>query len=170
MNTRTINGHIEDLHMAGGVVYLNGHVNDLHMNNGVVYNYGHIDDLHQNGGIHYENNRQKQSQSASIIYRDRIVYKDRVVYRDRVVEKEVVKWKYRDREKVVYRDNDETDHLRDLLDAAMEVNRRQAERIKEMERIISEHHEAKTSDPWDVEPTKADCKRLLKQFDLFTYK
>ena len=162
MNNRTINGHIEDLHMAGGVVYLNGHVEDLHMNNGVVYNYGHIDDLHQNGGIHYENNRQQQPQSASIIYRDR------VVYRDRVMEKEVVKWKYRDREKVVFRDNDETAHLRDLLEAALEVNRRQAERIKEMERIISEHREAKTSDPWNVEPTKADCKRLLKQFDLFT--
>lgn len=167
MNTRTINGHIEDLHMAGGVVYVNGHVGDLHMNNGVLYNYGHVDDLHQNGGIHYENNRQQQphqSQAASIIYRDR------VVYRERVVEKEVVKWKYRDREKIVFRDNDETAHLRDLLDAAMEVNRRQAERIKEMERIISEHREAEIEDPWDVEPTKADCKRLLKQFDLFTYK
>ena len=44
------------------------------------------------------------------------------MYRDRIVEKEVVKWKYRDREKIVYRDNDETAHLRDLLDAAMEVN------------------------------------------------
>lgn len=166
MNTRTINGHIEDLHMAGGVVYVNGHVNDLHMNNGVVYNYGHVDDLHQNGGIHYENNRQQQPQSANIIYRDR----EKVVYRDRVVEKEVVKWKYRDREKIVYRDNDETAHLRDLLDAAMEVNRRQAERIKEMERIISEHREAETSDPWDVRPTRAECERLLKQFDLFICK
>lgn len=166
MNTRTINGHIEDLHMAGGVVYVNGHVEDLHMNGGVVYNYGHVDDLHQNGGIHYEDNRQQQPQSANIIYRDR----EKIVYRDRVVEKEVVKWKYRDREKIVYRDNDETAHLRDLLDAAMEVNRRQAERIKEMERIISEHREAKVEDPWDVEPTKADCKRLLKQFDLFTNK
>ena len=137
----TFNEHIEDLHMAGGVVYINGHVEDLHMNGGVVYNYGHVDDLHQNGGIHYENNRQQQSQSANIIYRDR--------------------------EKVVYRDNDETAHLRDLLDAAMEVNRRQAERIKEMERIISEHREAETSDPWDVRPTRAECERLLKQFDLF---
>jgi len=166
MNTRTINGHIEDLHMAGGVVYVNGHVNDLHMNGGVVYNYGHVDDLHQNGGIHYENNRQQQPQSANIIYRDR----EKVVYRDRVVEKEVVKWKYRDREKFVFRDNDETAHLRDLLDAAMEVNRRQAERIKEMERIISEHREAETNDPWDVRPTREDCKRLLKQFDLFICK
>lgn len=165
MNTRTINGHIEDLYLTGGVVYINGHVDDLHMNGGVVNNYGHVDDLHQNGGIHNEN----KSQGEKIIYRDNVVYRDRIVYRDRVVEKEVVKWKYSDREKVVYRDNDETAHLRDLLDAAIEVNHRQAERIKELERIIIEHREADTFNPWDsVRPTKADCERLLRQFDLFT--
>lgn len=155
MQARTINGHIEDLHMAGGMAYINGHVEDLHMNGGVVYNYGHVDDIHQNGGIQY-GTRQQQPQT-------------RVVYRDRVVEKrvEVVKWKYRDREKIVYRDNGETAHVRDLLDAAMEVNRRQAERIKELERIISEHCEAMTTDPWDVRPTRGDCEQLLKQFDIF---
>ena len=153
----TFNEHIEDLHMAGGVVYINGHVEDLHMNGGVVYNYGHVDDLHQNGGVQYGTSQQQPQ--------------TRVVYRDRVVEKrvEVVKWKYRDREKIVYRDNNETAHVRDLLDAAMEVNRRQAERIKELERIISEHREAETTDPWDVRPTRADCERLLKQFDIFTH-
>lgn len=141
MQERTISGHIEDLHMAGGVAYIHGHVEDLHMNGGVVYNYGHIDDLHQNGGIQY-GTRQQQPQT-------------RVVYRDR--------------EKIVYRDNNETAHVRDLLDAAMEVNRRQAERIKELERIISEHREAETPDPWDVQPTQADCERLLKQLDIFTH-
>ena len=109
MDTRTINGHIEDLHMNGGVVYVNGHVEDLHLNGGVVYNYGRVDDLHQNGGINYGSSNKQQTQ-------------EKVVYRDCIVEKEVVKWKYRDREKIVYRDNDETAHLRDLLDAAMEVN------------------------------------------------
>lgn len=143
--------------MAGGVAYIQGHVEDLHMNGGVVYNYGHVDDLHQNGGFQY-GTCQQQPQT-------------RVVYRDRVVEKrvEVVKWKYRDREKIVYRENNETAHVRDLLDAAMEVNRRQAERIKELERIISEHLEAETPDPWDVRPTRADCERLLKQLDIFTH-
>ncbi len=142
--------------MAGGVVYINGRVEDLHMNGGVVYNYGHVDDIHQNGGIQY-GTREQQSQT-------------RVEYRDRVVEKrvEVVQVVYRDREKIVYRDNNETAHVRDLLDAAMEVNRRQAERIKELERIISEHREAETPDPWDVKPTRADCERLLKQLDIFT--
>ena len=134
--------------MTGGVAYIKGHVNDLHMNGGVVYNYGRVDDLHQNGGVHYDF-CQQQPQT-------------RVVYRDRVVENrvEVVKWKYRD--------NEETVHVRELLDAAMEVNRRQAERIKELERIISEHRETENSDPWDVQPTPADCERLLKQFDIFT--
>ena len=143
--------------MAGGVAYINGHVEVLQMNGGVVYNNGHIDNMHQNGGTQY-GTRQQQPQT-------------RVEYRDRVVEKrvEVVKWKYRDREKIVYRDNGETAHVRDLLDAAMEVNRRQAERIKELERIISEHREAETTDPWDVRPTRADCERLLKQFDIFTH-
>ena len=142
--------------MAGGVVYINGHVDDLRMNGGVVYNYGHVDDIHQNGGVQYGTLQQPQT---------------RVEYRDRVVEKrvEVVKVVYRDREKIVYRDNNETAHVRDLLDAAMEVNRRQAERIKELERIISEHREAETPDPWDVRPTRADCERLLKQFDIFTH-
>ena len=142
--------------MAGGVAYIQGHVEDLHMNGGVVYNYGHIDDMHQNGGIQYGTSQRQQPQT-------------RVEYRDRVVEKrvEVVKFVNRDREKIVYRDNNETAHVRDLLDAAMEVNRRQAERIKELERIISEHREAETPDPWDVKPTRADCERLLKQFDIF---
>lgn len=81
--------------MAGGVAYIQGHVEDLHMNGGVVYNYGRIDDMHQNGGIQYATRQQPQT---------------RVVYRDR--------------EKIVYRDNNETSHVRDLLDAAMEVNRR----------------------------------------------
>lgn len=144
--------------MAGGVAYINGHVEVLQMNGGVVYNYGHIDNMHQNGGTQYGTSQQQQPQT-------------RVVYRDRVVEKrvEVVKWKYRDREKIVYRDNGETAHVRDLLDAAMEVNRRQAERIKELERIISEHREAETTDPWDVRPTRADCERLLKQLDIFIH-
>ena len=142
--------------MAGGVAYIQGHVEDLHMNGGVVYNYGHVDDIHQNGGIQY-GTREQQPQT-------------RVVYRDRVVEKrvEVVKFVNRDREKIVYRDNNETAHVRDLLDAAMEVNRRQAERIKELERIISEHREAETPDPWDVRPTRTDCERLMKQLDIFT--
>ena len=142
--------------MAGGVAYIQGHVEDLHMNGGVVYNYGHVDDIHQNGGIQY-GTREQQPQT-------------RVEYRDRVVEKrvDVVQVVYRDREKIVYRDNNETAHVRDLLDAAMEVNRRQAERIKELERIISEHREAETPDPWDVKPTRADCERLMKQFDIFT--
>ena len=155
MDTRTINGHIEDLHMNGGVVYVNGHVEDLHLNGGVVYNYGRVDDFHQNGGINYGSSSKQQKTQ------------EKVVYRDRIVEKEVVKWKYRDREKIVYRDNNETAHLRDLLDAAMEVNHRQAERIKELERIISEHRESEIPCPWDVRPTKSDCERLLKRFDLF---
>ena len=148
MQTQIISGYSEELRMTGGVAYIKGHVNDLHMNGGVVYNYGRVDDLHQNGGVHYDF-CQQQPQT-------------RVVYRDRVVENrvEVVKWKYRD--------NEETVHVRELLDAAMEVNRRQAERIKELERIISEHREAETTDPWDVQPTPADCERLLKQFDIFT--
>lgn len=157
MQAQTFSGHIEDLHMAGGVVYINGRVEDLHMNGGVVYNYGHVDDIHQNGGIQY-GTREQQSQT-------------RVEYRDRVVEKrvEVVQVVYRDREKIVYRDNNDTAHVRDLLDAAMEVNRRQAERIRELERIISEHREVEAPDPWDVQPTRADCERLLKQLDIFTH-
>lgn len=136
------------MHIAGGMVYINGQVGDLHLNGGVVYDYGQIGIFHQNGGVLYDF-CQQQPQT-------------RVVYRDRIVENrvEVVKWKYRD--------NEETAHVRELLDAAMEVNRRQAERIKELERIISEHREAENPDPWDVQPTQADCEQLLKQFDIFT--
>ena len=153
MGKRIISGHIEDLHVDGGVAYVNGHVEDLHMNGGVIYNYGHIDNHHQNGGVNFGAQQP-----------------ERVVYRDRVVEKrvEVVKWKYIDREKIVYRDNDETAHLRDLLDAALEVNHRQADRIAALEYVISKRREAAMPDPWDMEPTKKDCKKLLKQFRIFT--
>ena len=150
MQTQTISGQIEDLHIAGGMVYINGQVEDLHMNGGMLYNYGQIGDLHQNGGVQYGTCRQQQQPQERVVYRDRVI-ENRV---------EVVKWKYRD--------NEETAHVRELLDAAMEVNRRQAERIKELERIISEHREAETPDPWDVHPTRADCKRLLKQLNIFT--
>ena len=150
MQTQTISGQIEDLHIAGGMVYINGQVEDLHMNGGMLYNYGQIGDLHQNGGVQYGTCRQQQQPQERVVYRDRIV-ENRV---------EVVKWKYRD--------NEETAHVRELLDAAMEVNRRQAERIKELERIISEHREADNTDPWDVQPTQSDCEQLLKQFDIFT--
>ena len=150
MQTQTISGQIEDLHIAGGMVYINGQVEDLHMNGGMLYNYGQIGDLHQNGGVQYGTCRQQQQSQERVVYRDRVI-ENRV---------EVVKWKYRD--------NEETAHVRDLLDAAMEVNRRQAERIKELERILSEHREAETTDPWDVQPTPADCEQLLKQFDIFT--
>ena len=150
MQTQTISGQIEDLHIAGGMVYINGQVEDLHMNGGMLYNYGQIGDLHQNGGVQYGTCRQQQQPQERVVYRDRVI-ENRV---------EVVKWKYRD--------NEETAHVRELLDAAMEVNRRQAERIKELERIISEHREADNTDPWDVQPTQADCEQLLKQFDIFT--
>lgn len=150
MQTQTISGQIEDLHIAGGMVYINGQVEDLHMNGGMLYNYGQIGDLHQNGGVQYGTCRQQQQPQERVVYRDRVI-ENRV---------EVVKWKYRD--------NEETAHVRELLDAAMEVNRRQAERIKELERIISEHREAEIADPWGVQPTQADCEQLLKQFDIFT--
>ena len=152
MQAQTINGQIENLHIAGGEVYINGQVEDLYVNDGMVFNYGQIGDIQMNDGFQC-NVSQQQPQPQP---------QTRVVYRDRVVENrvEVVKWKYRD--------NEETAHVRDLLDAAMEVNRRQAERIKELERIISEHREAETTDPWDVQPTQADCEQLLKQFGVFT--
>ena len=150
MQTQTISGQIEDLHIAGGMVYINGQVEDLHMNGGMLYNYGQIGDLHQNGGVQYGTCRQQQQPQERVVYRDRVI-ENRV---------EVVKWKYRD--------NEETAHVRELLDAAMEVNPRQAECIKELERILSEHREAENPDPWDVQPTQADCEQLLKQFDIFT--
>ena len=150
MQTQTISGQIEDLHIAGGMVYINGQVEGLHMNGGMLYNYGQIGDLHQNGGVQYGTCRQQQQPQERVVYRDRVI-ENRV---------EVVKWKYRD--------NEETAHVRELLDAAMEVNRRQAERIKELERIISEHREIENPDPWDVQPTPADCEQLLRQFDIFT--
>lgn len=144
--SQSITGHIEELHVSGGEVNIYGHVNDLHMSGGKVYNYGKIDDFH---GARY----------TQTIPQVKIEYRDRV--------KEVIKWKYRDREKIVYRDNDDTAHLRDLLEAAMEVNRRQAERIKELEKTISEHREAQMPDPWNIRPTKMDCERVLKQYDIF---
>lgn len=150
MQTQTISGHVENLRITGGMVYINGHVDDFHMNGGMVYNYGQVGDFHQNGGVQYGTGRQQSQPQVRVVYRDRVV-ENRV---------EVVKWKYRD--------NEETAHLRELLDVAMEVNRRQAERIKELERIISEHRETENPDPWDVQPTQANCEQLLKQFDIFT--
>ena len=88
MQTQTISGQIEDLHIAGGMVYINGQVEDLHMNGGMLYNYGQIGDLHQNGGVQYGTCRQQQQPQERVVYRDRVI-ENRV---------EVVKWKYRDNE------------------------------------------------------------------------
>lgn len=153
MNT-SINGHLENLKMYGGVTYIQGHVDDLWLYGGVVYNSGHIDYQHNIGGGQPEPPREK------------------IVYRDRVVEKEVEVVKYRDRlvekEKIVYRDSPDTAEVRERLDAALEVNHQQAKRIRELERIISQHRESKTKDPWDIKPTPAECEQLLRQFDIFT--
>lgn len=153
MNT-VINGHLENLNMNGGVTYIQGHVDDLWVYGGVVYNSGHIDFQHTIGGS------QPQPPREKIVYRDRVVEKkvEVVKYRDRVVEKE----------KIVYRDRPGVEHLQEQLDAALEVNRRQAERIRKLEQIIRKHREAKTKDPWDIQPTPAECEQLLKQFDIFT--
>ena len=153
MNT-SINGHLENLHMNGGVTYIQGHVDDLWLYGGVVYNSGHIDYQHNIGGAQPEPPREK------IVYRDRVVEKkvEVVKYRDRVVEKE----------KIVYRDSPDTAEVRERLDAALEVNHQQAERIRELERIVRNQRGRKPDDPWDVEPTKKDCTSLLKQFDIFT--
>ena len=151
-DTTRITGNVENLQMNGGVAYIHGHVDDLWVHGGVVYNYGHIDFHHTFGDA------QPQPPREKIVYRDRVVEKEKVVYRDRVVEKE----------KIVYRDSPDTAEVRERLDAALEVNRRQARRIRELERIISKHREAKTKDPWDVQPTTDECEQLLKQFDIFT--
>ena len=34
---------------------------------------------------------------------------------------------------------------------------------------VRRFREAETPDPWDVQPTRSDCERLLKQFDIFTH-
>ena len=147
-----MNGHLEVFSLYGGNANFQGHVNNLHMYGGSAHIYGHVDCLVQHGGTIHDNNIQMQHQPI-------------VKYRDRVVK--VVKWRYKTKEKIVYKDNDETARLRELLDAVMEVNHSQAARIKELERIISEHRETEIPDQWNVKPTKADCERLLKQFDMF---
>lgn len=124
------------------------------MNGGVAYIQGHVDDLWVHGGVVYNyghidfqhNIGGEQAQQP----------REKIVYRDRVVEKE----------KIVYRDSPGVEHLKELL----EVNHRQAERIRKLERIISKHREAKTKDPWDIQPTPAECEQLLRQFDIFTEK
>lgn len=154
MDPTRITGNVENLHMSGGVAYIHGHIDDLWVQGGVVYNYGHIDFQHTFGGA------QPQPPREKIVYRDRVVEKkvEVVKYRDRVVEKE----------KIVYRDSPDTAEVRERLEAALEANSRQADRIRELEQIISKHREAKTKDPWDIQPTPAECEQLLRQFDIFT--
>ena len=154
MDPTRITGNVENLQMNGGVAYIHGHVDDLWVHGGVVYNYGNIDFQHTFGDA------QPQPPREKIVYRDRVVEKkvEVVKYRDRVVEKE----------KIVYRDSPDTVEVRERLEAALEVNRRQADRIRKLEQIISKHREAKTKDPWDIQPTPDECEQLLRQFDIFT--
>ena len=126
-----------------GVTNLFGTVRDLYMNGGQLINHGTIYFVHQKGGVCYE--RQPEG---------KVVERIKVEYRDRIV----------------YKESPEHEELCKRLEAALDVNRKMAEKIRYLERVISEYKEKDEQRAWDNEPpSKAVCKRLLRQFDLLKY-
>lgn len=55
----------------------------------------------------------------------------------------------------------------EMLQMVMDVNREQAKRIKELEQGVIDDYMRQQIDPWDMRPTKEQCKELLKQFSCF---
>lgn len=55
----------------------------------------------------------------------------------------------------------------EMLQMVMDVNREQAKRIKELEQGVIDDYMHQQIDPWDMRPTKEQCKELLKQFRCF---
>lgn len=133
----------KDVCISGGVIYLCGDVENLHITGGAAHISGDVEHMELYGGV----------VKPRVAYHDRVV--EKVIFREKIVEKEVA------------RDDEDIDELRRRLDAALMVNRRQAERIYNLECIIREHREKDIPCPWDVRPTRADCERLMKEFDLF---
>ena len=134
-----------------GTTNLYGNVQDLYMYGGMLANYGTIARVHHKGGYCCFT---RPKGGEKVVFQDRVVekvvYKDRIVYRDRVV--------------------DDYEELRLRLEAALDVNRKMAEKIRYLERFISEYKEKDEQCAWDNEPpSKAVCKRLLRQFDLLKY-
>ena len=143
MGNYYINGHTDKLEFHGCNVYVAGHTDQLTCNSCNVYNTGHVDILKNNDG-------------SKVEYRDRVKVEEKIVYKDRI------KWK----EKIVYKDKpaEEYNDLRDKVNILMEVNKESAKRIRQLERIIEKHTREGT---WDIEPTKAEIKKITKDLHIF---
>lgn len=146
-------------------VRISGHCADLTLRDCCVTIVGMVDNLYctncdiKNAGTIKLKSLIVNKTNTQTVYRDRIVEVEKPVYRDKIV--------YRDRP-VPFAPPEPIDTWRDRVDALLEVNRAQAQRIAELERIIDEGREGKTEDPWlSQKPTKADCARVLKQLNIY---
>ena len=67
----------------------------------------------------------------------------------------------------IQRDEEKVRHTEELLQYALEVNREQAKRIRELESGVCDRYLQSQIDPWDIKPTKAQCAELLDTFNSY---
>jgi len=166
-------------------VAVNGTVMRLELKDAEVINYGTI--MHLTGSnVTVSNNGTIMHNSGTVGTGVRIVYRDRYITNQQTEEtiKKLEK-ELEDTKKKLAAANRETrrlsqqirefeiapkqdEQLRDAeekLELVIEVNRKQANRIKELERGVCDAYLRQQIDPWDIKPTKEQCQRLLRDID-----
>ena len=168
-------------------VVINGTVMRMDADNAEVINYGTI--MHLSGSnLNVRNNGtiMHGGGQTKIIYRDRV----RNCYmpdpeqekKTRMLESELKRAKtelekaYKEIESLrqhlaekseIQRDEEKARHTEELLQYALEVNREQAKRIRELESGVCDRYLQSQIDPWDIKPTKAQCAELLNTFNSY---
>lgn len=134
-----------------GNYYINGHTDKLELQGCNVYVCGHTDKLTCNscnvynaGHVDILKKNDESKVEEKIVYKDRIKWKEKIVYKDKPAQ--------------------EYNDLRDKVNILMAVNKESAKRIRQLERIIEKHTREGT---WDIEPTKAEIKKITKDLHIF---
>ena len=130
-----------------GNYYINGHTDKLEFHGCNVYVAGHTDQLTCNSCNVYNTGHVdilKNNDGSKVEYRDRVKVEEKIVYKDKPAQ--------------------EYNDLRDKVNILMNVNKESAKRIRQLERIIEKHTREGT---WDIEPTKAEIKKITKDLHIF---
>lgn len=167
---RVIHGTVMRMDVQGGVVKCHGTIMNLYGSNIQLENHGTI--MNNHGTL----------VGGGVVYRDKIVYRDRVIVAHDVKQEELDMLRKRiqaltaensslrcevrrmECERAEYHSRKDAE---ELLEIAMDVNRRQAQRIKELEKGIADDWLRGQIDPWDIKPTKEQCRKLLEKFSSF---
>ena len=167
MDKYNVNGTVMRMDLQNAEVVNNGTIMHLNGQNITLRNHGTI--MHGSG-------------STRIVYRDRFVTDPQAEAAVKKLQAELEQAKKKlasaQRENRTLRErvkeleaapkrDERLRHTEELLECAMEVNREQAQRIKDLERGVCDTYLKQQIDPWDLRPTNEQCARLLRRLEAY---